>query len=588
MREMPERCGKNQMNKPILPVFHPNIMRDIEEINYGLIPFFSPSSNKYVLVVKTTKENILSVDVRNEFKCYLVKNTSSIRNYLGLVTAFFDDIDEPSTIRTPLFSDDPMLVDIIKLFSQQNFDIFFFDENNSEMLRAKAINVDHQRFNNKITRATFPKFQQDKILKTWEDIARQFALRTEEDDFNSFEIKIHDKIYINESGLIRERNPGSMQEEEITELFRRIFKKHEIYLNPIRADKIKKEKRELVDILIITNNVMLFVQAKDSPNTPDSIERSMDRRRKTIRNHIKKANNQLRGSLKYARNHDGVTILLNRKPVHIKLGKRQPIGLIVVQELLDNDCLECGAPVLKLVKELNLPVILLDYPQLHILTKNIKMSSGFFWSLFDMVETALENNHFPRYVFSGNKEVLVDIEEQELNNFFQHDDRYWNMSDEEANQLFTNIRKISRTRRRYKESHLESQMSFKDFYDHIKIKHKEELEDYYRYEGFADNGKEIDIKCVKFYIGFLTVLNNLNPSEMQNRIMYFIGGVYVRIWNISTPKYPIVKPYMVTLSKDEKFCATEEELKGWTQKWNKSNTFYYIETQDNRCRVYYY
>lgn len=576
------------MNKLALPTFHPEILHDIQELDYGLMPLFSPGANKYLLVIKATKEIILSAHVNKEFRIYLFKDSNSAMNPPSLVAAFFDDFDEPLSIYTPLYSDDPVLVNIPKVLSQESFYIFFFDETNTEMLRVRVINTEFQRFRSEIVQTTLPRMQRDKFLEVRGNILRQFGLRTKEDDINSFKIKILDEIYLDKSGLIRDGDPGPMQEEEIAGLFRRIFEEHEIYLNPLRADKIKKEKRELVDILIITDRIMLFVQAKDSPNTSDSLKRSMDRKRTTIRNHIKKATNQLRGTLNYARSHDGVTILLNKKPITIKRGNRQLIGIVIVQELLDYDYLECSAPVLKLVRELELPINLLDYPQLHILTKNLTTPARFIWGLFDALETALEKDQFPRSVFSGNEEILVDIEKQKTDDFFQHDNKYYNMSRNEKEQLFAGIRKISKTRRKYEEAKLESQMPFKNFYNHTKIKHKEEMEDYYKYEGVLDDDKEVDSDCAEFYQEFLGVFNSLNTSEMQNRIMYFIGGIYVRIWNISTPAHPVVKPYMVTLSKDEKFCATEEELKEWTQKWDKNNTFYYIETQDNRCRIYYY
>ena len=95
------------------------------------------------------------------------------------------------------------------------------------------------------------------------------------------------------TSLDRDRYSGLMQEEEIARLFRRLFEKNEIFLNPFRADDAKKEKRELVDILIVTDRVMLFVQAKDSPNTVDMLQRSIERKRKTVRGHIKKATDQV-------------------------------------------------------------------------------------------------------------------------------------------------------------------------------------------------------------------------------------------------------------------------------------------------------
>ena len=375
----------------------------------------------------------------------------------------------------------------------------------------------------------------------------------------------------------KDKYPNSMREEETVEIFKRIFKNHEVYINPLRTDKIKKEKRKLVDILIVTDNVMIFVHFKDNSNTSDGLKCSMARKRKTIRNHIKKATNQLRGALNYVRGCDDVTILFDKKSVTIKSSKKQLIGLIIVRELLDDDFLECSALVLNLVRKINLGIILLDYPQLHILSKNLITLERFFGSFHDSLMTALKKGRFTSCIFSGNDGILVDIEKQETDDFFQHDDGYWKISHNEVNQLRAGIRNISKTRYKYKEAGFESQMPFEDFYKLMKVREKE-LED----------DDKTDEDCAEFYLRFLNTLNNLNTSEIQNRIMYFIGGIYVRVWNVVSLKYSVTKPYAIKFNKDKFLVVSEKELNEYIQQWNKNNTFYYIETQDNKCRSYYY
>ena len=109
---------------------------------------------------------------------------------------------------------------------------------------------------------------------------------------------------------------------------------------------------------------------------------------------------KFRGALCYARDNDGITISINDRPTTIKRDGRQLVGLIVVKELFDDDSPECSAPVLKLVRELKLPINLLDYPQLHILTQNFTTQTRFINGLFDALDMALLHEQFPRSVFS--------------------------------------------------------------------------------------------------------------------------------------------------------------------------------------------
>jgi hypothetical protein len=406
--------------KIMMSILYPEIMSCAQELTYGLMPAYCPQKNKFILIIKATKEMILTASINNFFKIYPIKDISDDTVYLGLVIGFFDDHDEPLTITTPLFSDDQMIADIKGLLSQETFDVYFFDENNFELLGASAKNKDFERFSKKMNDCSFFNLKDHNILENWDKINKIFSLRTQEDDINAYEIGLNDRLYPDDMMItdLRERfsgfndraeslavtslqrvDPGPMQEKDIARLLRRIFDREDIYVNPYRTDTNK----ELSDVLVVTDSVMLFVQAKDSPNTKDMLRRSLDRKHQTIRNHIQNAANQMRGALIYARDNKSVTILSNNQRVTIPLNSRQIAGLVLVKELFDDDYPACSAPVLKLVREIELPIGLLDYSQLHVLTQNLRTPARFINGLYDALDMALEHEQFPKSVWSGNQ-----------------------------------------------------------------------------------------------------------------------------------------------------------------------------------------
>ena len=178
----------------MLSVLYPEMFYHLRDFNYGLMPIYMPKDNKYILVIKTTKEGILTASANNSFKVYLIKSVAKKVSHLGMATAFFDDHDEPLTIMTPLFSNGGMLKDLTNLFSQEKFEVYFFDENNYERLGAKIHNEHFDRFSKEINTATLPEFQRNKILDVWNSMDRQFALRNVDDDRNAYEMKLEGQV----------------------------------------------------------------------------------------------------------------------------------------------------------------------------------------------------------------------------------------------------------------------------------------------------------------------------------------------------------------------------------------------------------
>ena len=180
-------------------------------------------------------------------------------------------------------------------------------------------------------------------------------------------------------------------------MFGRVFPADVIYLNPFRADTGK----ELCDVLIVTAKEMLFVEAKDSPNTEASLARTLDRKRQTIQNQIEKATKQLSGALLYARSNDGVVIRSDAGPVTLSLEGRQPLGLVVVREMFDDTQFENSEPILAAVEAIQVPLMLIGYPGLHMTTQNVGTPYRFIGALHDIFDMALEHGRFPRSIWSG-------------------------------------------------------------------------------------------------------------------------------------------------------------------------------------------
>ena len=68
------------------------------------------------MVIKTSKEAILAAKVNKGFSLYLAPIRIGTTFTHAIMTVFYDDLDEPLTIRTPLVADDSGTHDFFELF----------------------------------------------------------------------------------------------------------------------------------------------------------------------------------------------------------------------------------------------------------------------------------------------------------------------------------------------------------------------------------------------------------------------------------------------------------------------------------------
>jgi hypothetical protein len=402
----------------LLSIEHPSLLPHLKQLGYGLLPVAMTANERFALVIKATKEAILTARLNNEIKVYLLGDNSGRTSHIGFITAFFDDHDEPIVLKSPQFSGDEFLRDLGQLFCQEEFDLYFFDEHDRELLGVRAHNPEAKRFSLEISHATFPELSLPQVPIIMKRLENRFSIRDAADDEKAFTIKLGERLYpddflfidgrdeayrfngADESAAItslERESPGQYQERDIAVIMGRIFHDECIYLNPIRDDTGK----ELTDVMVVTHDIMMFIQAKDSPNTEAALRRSIERERSAIRSHIEKAARQLRGALSYAQHNDNVMIRSIAGPITIPVEDRQLFGVVIVREMFDDDYPACSAPVLEVVRALEVPSVLLDYSGLHIIAQNVRSPVKLVNGLYNLLGVALDRGEFPKPVWNG-------------------------------------------------------------------------------------------------------------------------------------------------------------------------------------------
>jgi hypothetical protein len=173
---------------------HPSILSCLKELEYGFQPVFVKSEGVFSLLVKATKEMILTARLNQQFKIYLVPQQNASNVSLGVITAFFDDLDEPLILFTPLYADDALLVDLSAVLGQESFDLYLFDEHDRELLgvNAHVENVEHlhEAFRSKHFPELHENFHESAIVSTLRAMEDWFRQRVTEDDEKAFLVQL--------------------------------------------------------------------------------------------------------------------------------------------------------------------------------------------------------------------------------------------------------------------------------------------------------------------------------------------------------------------------------------------------------------
>lgn len=369
----------------------------------------------YRLAIKAPKEFLLAAKMNGGFKIYVLPVHVDGRDAIGLTSAFFDDEDEPLTIRTPLF-DEPLSYDLREVLISEKAYVHLFDDNDRELLGYEVAIRCPDATKARLLSANFPPFDLDHVREVSEQLPLMFGLRTEREDTEAVEVSFigplfpEDRVVIDmrpdlhayhgsqpfsATQLVRETQPGMYQEMDITRLLHGAFSPEQIYYSPKRPE----DKKELVDILVLTPTRVLFLQAKDSEHTEAILRNPLDRKRKVALGSLTKAVDQVKGAVRWTRMHSPSMVLVGNAEVTVDLAGRDVYGMAVVKELFTDQYQEYSEIVLPAAKAMDIPCVPMDYSEFIDFAHHAGDEDFFFGVLDMLADKAAELGQCPRSRF---------------------------------------------------------------------------------------------------------------------------------------------------------------------------------------------
>ena len=376
-----------------LSITNPEIVNTLVDFPGGLWPIRRGGDSHMILIVKALRETAQTAKLRGGFRFYLVPVYAGAVATHGLLTAFFDDNDEPLTIRTPLFNEE-ITRDFLLLLSSDSFYVHLFDEHNRELLGFRAENPNAHRFRVVPDTIHFVSPTLARARQFLDDMQFWFIARSPSDDDAAFNIHLRERLF---PDSLEEHvdNPGDFNEPDIATALHRAFRGDQVFSNPIRADN----GREFVDVLVETPKTLLLIQAKDSPDTELALTRKIDRKKKTAAKHISKAADQLKGSINHLHSGESIEIITDGKRRNLSMVGRDVFGIVIVKEVFDPERTTCSPLILKVFEETGIPCLLLDYEEFQQLTFFQPTEESLVRTLSVIFSVACEHGMFPRSRF---------------------------------------------------------------------------------------------------------------------------------------------------------------------------------------------
>lgn len=342
----------------------------------GLVPIYP--NGKMSLAMKLSKEALLAIRQHRSFAVYVVPFGAEDGLSFGFVSAFFDDADEPLVVRTPLFGDDGTSLALVGMMLAPEIDVYFVDDLGRDRMAYRCTVEDPGSYLQTQEELRLPPQSHASGTAILDWLQHWFGHCTSEDDARAIRVRfaeplwpddlaildtregVHD--YIGSDGyaismLERDgRRPGYFQERDIAEALRRFLAPEQIILNPFKRGSDK----EFVDVVAATGSAILLIQAKDSPNTAESLAWTIDRKLRKSRSQIADAVAQSRGALNYAGTADPITLSVLGAEIDLHRGGRPLISVAIVKEIFPSQA-ETVADLMRAAHARGEPLFILDY-----------------------------------------------------------------------------------------------------------------------------------------------------------------------------------------------------------------------------------
>lgn len=383
-----------------LTVLYPEVKPQIAQFAGGLMPVRLGHDDQLSLVVKTQKEAILAARMHGLFAFYLPGLPSSSGTTTSLITAFFDDDDEPLVIRTPLFGDDAFSRGIIEILKYDEVDVYFFDEHNYEWMSFRTSLEDNESCLIGDDDLYLLDYHPETVKSIHAVLNDWFGARTAEDDERAIQAVFKESLspselfvldmtpkmngYQGGAGFrhdtLTRTDPGYHQERDISACLSRAFEPGQIMMNPRRKDNHK----EILDHLVLTDELAILIQAKDSPTTEAGITRTLRRKRLATHSQIEAAIRQINGAARYLEREGVAKLVVAGQETAVALGKRRVIGLAIVKELFDDEGTAYAAACAKMA-DLSGGGLVMDYNSFHAFTHRFASHDGFVQTLEKLI-----------------------------------------------------------------------------------------------------------------------------------------------------------------------------------------------------------
>lgn len=412
-----QSCCKHKKGTIMLSVKYPQVCEYLNNFHCGLMPMKINDDPNFFLIIKAPKEMLLTAKFNKGFKIYIPKIKVGEIATTSIISVFFDNEYDPLTITTPLL-DGPDTNYYREMLLQSHLDVYFFTETNIEFLGYSATIQCPEKTRSNIINASFVPANEDNITHISDAMIDWFNSRTKDDDADAMSINFAKALFpenltiidassfipnhATDSGVLvtklERSEPGVYQEREIAQFFARIFDASKIFINPVRPE----DKEEIADIVVIGDKSIIFVQAKDSPNTEKVLRNSIERKKSTTLKHLDKALRQVSGAIKYALKSPTLNFSVcglipgNEQDFSIAMSGLEVRGLIVIKELFREDYEKYTNKTIATCNEIGRPCIILDFYEIHKYTICFA-NEGDFLDAYDFVySTGKESGNFPR------------------------------------------------------------------------------------------------------------------------------------------------------------------------------------------------
>lgn len=393
----------------MLRLRYPELHPFIAELSGGMWPLALPDKDDLVLIAKVSKDYILTAVEEQFIKFYFFKLALEDKTFIAVFTAFFDDADEPLCVRTLLFSDELSSV-LLSVFLQPKLEIYFFDENARELASFQAEITDPAGLRDHLP--NLPRSESDRsfLAEAYKLAVLRFGVRNTQDDDQAFRVNLVSNIFPSDVFTIDldsalggyagsspvafhqlvQDSPRTFQEPSILNLLQRLFQNDQLFMNPMRSDKAGKE---FADAVVVSDTHVVIVQAKDSPNTKDMIERSISRKRLTGHKQISSGTGQLKGAIHYAEKGDVLSFLIGDQLHDLTIKGKNVIGVVIVRELFPDETDLHIKTVTDARQENGCDVVLMDYQGFANLIHHCAIGDVFLRLLHTLSGEAIDNRY---------------------------------------------------------------------------------------------------------------------------------------------------------------------------------------------------